>query len=491
MRLWAIPGNHDTDAYEIRRRTVARKMQIPPYQKNNSGGVPVFLPEYGEWRNAQCRAIRLVQRGSSRPFPRDQEVLMVAHHPRFSISGKKPGVKRILADAFRGTRIRSLVASGHGHWFADQLSVHKWHPLCSDGGYYRPSQASRMDFAPGYTVLALQNGRVISTNFPITERGRIQRSNPLLVKMTPTPVKWPFDGIAYPAEIFEEGFYDRTDHLVSFNGVDVGCHFVFCKSITFRVKPSKYSGKVDSFRLAAYISPSLQPIPTCSFSITGTNGSWSCYSVSGRQGPRSLQRSDSTRISERRRLVYQGGNGAHQLFRGLQSLWLGFGSHKDRLTEYEKWISRRYRTIAATPETVPDAITPQSSHSNIVNFRIQSSDRILRSPGPIRDAAISHLVRLAFPNTRRANDKSRACGLPDGPRIPDPESTTMSKSPRICWIGLRSTTNAWSCRRWSQAGRRWFSHCRFTPIQTASAGLESSARNRSTEHSTNGNHRLQ
>lgn len=366
MRIWAVPGNHDTDAFETDADLWRQQMQTPPYQKTVLGGVPVFFLNSGN--GGMLNAGQLAWfKSEVKTISSNQEVVIVAHHPSFFHLWAEAGLKRILTDAFAGHQAVVWLLGGHGHRFEDMLFNHRGtrfvqmevtaaHPKFSNDGK-----------SPGYIMLALQDGRVKSRIFrTVAQSGFVPK--PDVSQMTSKTVRWPFDGVTYPVAVFEEGFYDRTNHLVEFNAVDLGCHFVFCKSVTIRIRPSRYFGKVKTLVLAADISPSMQPPPTCRFSISGADGTWLDVPFPAAKGqglytinlPEDFRNADTAFVKI-----------ATIFTKHLEGFYLSgwaLAADEARLTQYEKWISRRYRTLVEAGENSADSLTPGSRLSNIVNF---------------------------------------------------------------------------------------------------------------------------
>ena len=209
MRLYAVPGNHDTDRFEVDAETWRAQLQIPPYQKKVLGGVPVFFLNSGHagmpdpvqraWFEEQARLI-----------PPDQEVVIIAHHPSFFYVYEEIGLKKIVAQAFAKHRAPVWLVGGHGHAFGEQLLVSgsaRFVQMEVTTG--NPIQGSD-GRSPGYVLLALQDGRVVHRAFRSVLESGFQSLKPV-TQLTPYPLKWVFDSIEYPAVLFEEGFYDRAD----------------------------------------------------------------------------------------------------------------------------------------------------------------------------------------------------------------------------------------------------------------------------------------
>ncbi len=366
MNVWAVPGNHDTDKVETDAELWRELLAIPPYQKTIMGGVPVFFlnsghagsmnPAQVQWFLAEAAAIS-----------KDQEVLIVAHHPSFYYVVSDAGLKRTVATAFAGHRAPIWLIGGHGHAFGDYL--------CTDNG----TRFVQMEVtagttkvwsdgnAAGYALFGLQNGRVACRIFRSLAKETFQ-VRPKVEQLTPLTVHWPFELVRYPCELFLEGEYDRTNRVVAFAANDVRCQFTATQFITYRVNLQRYGGKVRNFLLLATISQGVLPSMSCGFSTTGPNGPWvnvpfqpdDGFGVSTIPIPASYLTAPALYIKVSTSLERYGA--------GVTISGWGLGTEAQYLTPYEKWITTRYRTFLKTPKTAPQAKPDGSQFSNIELF---------------------------------------------------------------------------------------------------------------------------
>ncbi len=366
MRLYAVPGNHDTDKYEEDAETWREQLQIPPYQKQVLGGVPVFFlnsghagmlnPTQSQWFESEASLI-----------PADQEVLIVAHHPSFFHVFVEAGLKRVVSRVFQNHRAPVWLVGGHGHSFGEVLCV------SPDGARFIQMEVTNGNpiqwgdgKSPGYILLALQNGKVIHRAYRSVIESGFQSRKPH-DQITPTPLKFPFDVIEYPAAVFEEGFYDRNGRLTEAIGIDLKSHFILCRSYSVRASLGSARGKFSEFLLSAEI-PAGIAAPTCQFSTTGLDGSWvevpfppanyqQIYRV-----PIPLDLRDCSILFIRVKTQLQGN------YDGITICGWGLAADPATLTGYEKWLSRHYRSILASDATNPTSRPPGSPLTNIEHF---------------------------------------------------------------------------------------------------------------------------
>lgn len=370
MSLRAVPGNHDTDREEDDAQLWREELKMPPFQKCVLGGVPVFFLNSGQagmldenqraWFEAEAKLIH-----------KEQEVLIVAHHPSFYYVYEEIGLKKIVARAFSMHQATVWLVGGHGHGFAEQMLVSGSTKFVQ----MEVTTANRIQWGdakkPGYVLLALQSGRVLYRCFRSVDENSFQVLKPVN-QLTAYPLKWVFDPIAYPAITYEEGFYDRSGRLVSFVGIDLKSHLIVCRSYTVRVNLSKSRGKIKSFLLPANIAKVYAP-PVCEFSNISADGPWFSvsYPVPNGQSIYSveipLQFRETPNLYIRTKTQLQGSND------GISVYGWGLGADVTMLSGYEKWLASNYRTILLNDNTAPTAIPSGSNMTNIEHYAFNVS----------------------------------------------------------------------------------------------------------------------
>lgn len=388
MNLYAVPGNHDTDQIEEDAETWRAQLQIPPYQKTILGGVHVFFLNSGHAGMMNPGQIQWFE-NEARLIPADQEVLIVAHHPSFFYMFVEIGLKRVVSNVFRKHRAPVWVVGGHGHAFQEgylesrsgtrflQMEVTLGHPIQRTRGKL-----------PGYILLALQDGKVIHRSFREVPSSGVpdpgfQVRRPL-EQLTSTPLRFPFDSIDYPAAVFEEGFYDRSQHLTGFVGTDLKSHLIWCRNYTVRANLGNARGKVSEFLLAAEFNVGIGA-PNCHFSATGLDGSWvaGTFPIPNYQQvyrvpiPQQLRNSTNLHI----RVVSQ----LQGSYDGILINGWGLAADPSTLTGFDKWLSLHYRTILPNGQTSPTAKPPSSSLTILEHFafNIPLPAGISESPAPL------------------------------------------------------------------------------------------------------------
>lgn len=363
MPIWAVPGNHDTDAYETDAEMFQEKTGFPPYQRIELAGVPVLLLNTGNggmlngsqetWLRAQAETI-----------PGDQEVLIVQHVPTFSCIFTQAGSKRIIAEAFSHRSAPVYIASGHNHRFDEGLSEFKGTCFVQ----MATTTANRVVFNdkknPGYLLVAVQDGQV---------RARIQRSltvsvfwpRPPLAALPVASVRFPFDGVEYLLDAFEEGFYNTRDYL-EFFGVHVGCYIAYCKRAVLRIAPPRFHGAIRRLYVSGLITASSQP--ACWISRNGSDGPWEelTFPPASGSGLYLIELpGDVATLEQFHVKIDTGLTGNVQGFS-----WSGWAlaSDSSSVTGYEVWLHGIYGTLVRSPESAPDAIARGGSHPNLLTY---------------------------------------------------------------------------------------------------------------------------
>lgn len=363
-RLWAVPGNHDSDNQEITPDLWNQELGIAPYRRLNLGGVPVFLLNSGHagtldpvqktWFLSQVAGI-----------PRNQEVLIVAHHPSFFYMVGETGLKKIVAETFAGWQAPVYLIGGHGHANAHRIASHRgarflqMQVTCADRTQWSDGNAA------GYGLVALAGGRVLTRIFRSVSRNTMQNA-PTEAIVPATRLEWPFDYVPFPARTWET---DGLRHgLVSFLANDLRTHFSYVGNMEWSFDMSPYGGKIREFLLLASISSGVIGTTKVSFAAGGPSPTW----VDRTPGPpdaglvhripipESLRSASVLRIRFSTSLPQYGGS--------ITIGGWGFGSDHTALTGYERWCAVHYRTFLATPETAPDRLPPGQTLSNLELF---------------------------------------------------------------------------------------------------------------------------
>lgn len=363
-RTWAVPGNHDTDNQEITPDLWNQELGIPSHQRLDLGGVPVFLLNSGHagtlhgaqksWFLAQLAGI-----------PRNQEVVIVAHHPSFFYMVGETGLKKIMAEAFAGWQAPVYLIGGHGHAHAHRIASHRgtrflqMQVTCADRTQWNDGNA------PGYGLVALAGGRVLTRIYRSVSRNTIQHA-PTEAIVPATRLEWPFDYVAFPARTWET---DGTRHgLVAQSANDLGTHFSYVGSLEWNFDMSSYGGKAREFLLLASIPSNVLGTTRVSFAGTGNPTVW--IDITPQAADAGLVHRiaipESLRAAQRLRIRF-----TTSLPRYAGSITIGgwgFGSTYDALTGYERWCAVHYRTFLPTPENAPDRIPPGQTQTNLQLF---------------------------------------------------------------------------------------------------------------------------
>ncbi len=397
MRVWAVPGNHDTDVTDTDAEIWREELELPPYQKTILGGVPIFLLNSGNGGMMDARQLAWFK-DEAKLIPLNQEVIIIAHHPSFFYLWSETGLKRILADTFANHQAVVWVVGGHGHAFGDYMLVNGSTRFIQMEVTSANPKSNNDGNAPGYALLALQDGRVVHRMFRTLKETGFRSLKPPS-QIPSERAKWAFDEIIYPAQIFEHGFYKRADHLVAFKGVDLGCHWINMKSLTVKVSTAKFQGKVDTFVFGADLPAGFLPFPTCSFSPTGVDGSWlevpfppgkgnGLYKVSI---PAALRNSANVFVRLHTPLTYY--------YHGFKVFGWALAATGSQLSGFEKWLSSRYRTLEPITDSVVNGNTPGSNFANIANFGFNLPTTL--TPPPLAGASLPPNTITGLPQYSR------------------------------------------------------------------------------------------
>jgi hypothetical protein len=366
MRLFAVPGNHDTDKLETDAETWRTQLSIPPYQKQVLGGVPVFFLNSGH-----AGGLNPVQQAwfeaETAQIPSDQEILIIAHHPTFFHGAQEGALRKTIADSLPGHQAPVWIVGGHGHSFGERLCADKGRRFIQmevTAGNPKPTGDGRN---PGYILLGLSGGKVACRIFrSLKEAGHGVRAP--LSSLPSTRVEWPFEKIQFPAELFVEGFYDRADRLISFAAADLKFHFVFTQHITYRIRPSRFGGKLSSFLLLGQIRSAARPTATCSFSASGTGGPWVSTPITQTSVAQVFTIPIPTEFRNAEFLHVRISTSLPSNQSDMEIVGWGTAASAEDLTGYEKWIATHYRTILPTAKAAPTFRPQGSTLTNLEHF---------------------------------------------------------------------------------------------------------------------------
>ncbi len=369
MRLWSVPGNHDTDRQENDAELWRTELGTPPYQKSVLGGVPVFFLNSGhagmmdpvqiQWFNNEASTIAA-----------DQEVLIICHHASFAYLTTSCGLKRTVATAFTGHRAAVWIMSGHGHRFYEDCYVNKGTRFIQGHVTAASTKVWSEGKAPGYTLLGLQGGQIVC---------RIQRSTrvggftvlPPLSALRFSNLRWAFDRIEYPGELFHEGFYDRRGRVLSFAAVDLKCQFGRVQNIIWKLNLARYGGKIRDFLISGTLGTTARLTARCAFSTSGPSGPWldaSIPSTAASDANQAYRIPIPGHFLNATDLFVKISTEAPSNLSDMEIAGWGTAASSEDLTGYERWIAGTYRTFLLNAETNPLTIPPGSSLTNLELF---------------------------------------------------------------------------------------------------------------------------
>lgn len=411
LDIVAVPGNHDTDGQELLAGGTPElwleEIQTPPYQKRVLAGVPVFFlnsghggdldPTQAAWFAAEAALI-----------PSDQEVLVVAHTPSLFYANIQIGLKRKLLAAFGGRAAPVWIIGGHDHSFAETLFLYKGTQFIQ----METTTANPIQWGdgnqPGYVVLALQNGRVACRIFRILRAPSFFSPRKPLAQLAPVPIKWAFELIEYPAEVFEEGDYDRFGRVVGFLANDIITHFSYLQYFTVQTDLSRFGGKVRDFLVSAIMAESMISTMSCSFSEVGPNGPWESVPFPTVYPNNVFRITIPSRFWSSPHLYVKLATSLERYSANVYLGGWGLAAEGSALNGYEKWISKQYKTIVQNNLTSPLARPPGGTLTNLEHFAfniplsgaISSGPSILSNPAisgsPVYSATFRNLMNFRF-----------------------------------------------------------------------------------------------
>lgn len=363
MPMWMIPGNHDTYAYETDAEMFQEQMGVPPYQRIELGGVPIFLLNTGN-AGMLNPAQEAWLRAEAATVPADRDILIVQHIPTFSVIYTQAGSKRIIAEAFSNRTAPVYIASGHNHRFDEGVTAHNGTRFVQ----MATTTANRVVFNdkknPGYLVLGLQDGMV---------KARVQRSltvagfwaRPPVESLPTGEVRFPFDSVTELISAYEEGFYDRNG-TIEFSGVHVGCYISYCKWATVKITPKSYYGGIRRFIVSGLITAAAQP--TCSISSDGPEGPWNALEFPTAKGSGLYEVAIPESYADASEIHIKVDTGLTSSVQGFS--WSGWAIASDSatLSGYEKWLLGIYGTLLKTEANSPESIALGGAHENLLTF---------------------------------------------------------------------------------------------------------------------------
>jgi hypothetical protein len=423
LELVTVPGNHDTDNQENLAGGVPQlwldELATPPYQKRVLGGVAVFFlnsghagdlgPVQAQWFADEVAALSP-----------DQEVLIVAHHPSLFYLTFQTGLKRKVVSAFAGHRAPVWLIGGHDHGFGESLFLHRGTRFIQmETTTGNPVQWGDGNH-PGYAVLGLQDGRVAcrmyrSLNLPVFFGARKP-----VDQLTPRQLIWPFELIDFPAALFEEGEYDRTQYVVNLLGNDVISYITYLQFIVYRIDLSRFGGKVHEFLVSAGMASTMIPTMTCSFSEAGPNGPWVdvAFQPPDIRNIYHIPIPSQFRSSPQIHVRVATSKPRYEADISLGG-W-GLAAAGGTLNGYEKWISTHYRTILQTPLTAPLAKPPGSQETNLEHFAFNIPTPVSIASGvpippisgkPVHTSAIGNVINFRFARRSAASAPLVTCDV--------------------------------------------------------------------------------
>ncbi|MCX6875063.1 MAG: metallophosphoesterase [Verrucomicrobia bacterium] len=365
IQTWIVPGNHDTDNLENMQERGpelwCRYFDRPAYQRTTMGGVPVFFLNSGHAGQLDpAQEAWLVSQAAM--ISKDQEVLVVAHHPSLFYLVGETGLKRSLAKAFAGWTAPVFVIGGHGHQFVDEAFVNNGTRFIQMEVTAGSSKVWSEGAAPGYAVIGMSNGRVLSRVFRSVKLDRTD-ARPTAGQMPTKPLPWPFERVPYPGKLIET--HGVREGLEGFVGSDVRDHFVYVESMAWSFPMADYRGKAREFLLLASVAESVRPTVTVSFSDMGPSGPWTTVPLPPHDGGyvHRVPLPETMRMA--RRLWVGFSTTMLRYGAGIGVSGWGIGSSADALTGYERWIAGRYRTFVNNAKTAPSTVPPGETRTNL------------------------------------------------------------------------------------------------------------------------------
>jgi hypothetical protein len=266
---------------------------------------------------------------------------------------------------FGGRKGRVWIASGHDHRFEYQMYLYEGTEFVQMEVTAANPLASSDQRSPGYIVLTLQDGKVISRLYRslVTDGFQVMQ---LIPEAKGKKVAFQFDSVALTVDRFEEGLYDRSGRVISFTGVHVGSYFAYLKKITLLIRTQDYLGKLAEVILSGTIPSAVQP--TCQISLTGADGTWENLVFPGNRGgglfrvviPTTYRAADSFQLK-----VDIGRYGSVDGFN--LSGW-ALAADPSSLSLYARWLQRVYGHLRIESATNPLTITPGTSQVNLTNY---------------------------------------------------------------------------------------------------------------------------
>lgn len=271
MQQWIIPGNHDTDAQEIQPELWSEITGYPAFQRADISGVPVFFlngRHSGDFDEAQIAWLET----QFTTIADDQEIVVFVHQPSLGKIARERGVKRELVRMLAGRSGRVWVFSGHEHRFDDDTYIEKGTQFIQTIVTTANAQAFNDGRNPGFALIGLQNGRVVTRVFKdVKNTNYILR--PTVAPGQGQAFSWPYEDVEFPVLIRDEGSYSRDDYLFQVTSGDTGTWLSYVRNLSWKLPLSAYGQNVNEVLMLGTGSYS------CEFSIDGSDGSWESVGV--------------------------------------------------------------------------------------------------------------------------------------------------------------------------------------------------------------------
>ncbi|MCX6875064.1 MAG: metallophosphoesterase [Verrucomicrobia bacterium] len=390
---WIVPGNHDTDNEDVVPELWMAKLWRLPYQRTELGGVPVFFLNSGHAGMLDSAQDEWFA-GEAAGISRDREILVVAHHPSLFYMVGETGLKRSLARIFAGWRATVFVIGGHGHGFhLDCFTDHGTRFVQMEVATAN-GKAWSDGVKPGFAVLGLNGGRVLSRIYRPAGKAWIQVLPPV-ESMAHKRLPWPFERVPWPG-YYVEAYASRSE-LVSFEACDMRGHFGYVQSLSWRFPMASYQDKAREFLLLASVADSVRYTVTVSFADGDSSGPWLSVPLPGHDGgyvhrvpiPETLRGVESLKVKFSTSIP--------RYAAGISIGGWGIGSLAEALTGYERWCAGRYRTFVPNAASAPEAVPSGQTFSNLELFAFNLAPPEIVGMATVRLSGTPVFARKTFP----------------------------------------------------------------------------------------------
>ncbi|MGC6464505.1 MAG: metallophosphoesterase family protein [Akkermansiaceae bacterium] len=399
IEIKIIPGNHDTYNFEEDAQLWSEYSKNDPYQTFqfhglkfillNSGHAGSIDPKQQFWFEAEVASAS-----------EESEIYVFMHQPLGSfISGR--AMNQSFSRAFRNYRGKVWAGAGHVHVF--RFGGYKIHDHCSVvqniTATGSPVAFNGDGKSPGYSLICVKDGKVIHHFHRDVKGGDlVAPPNPDRTEKFPK-LPDPFDGLAYPLLICEEGEYRREDYLREITGWDVnGLWWSYVHSLELEFDLSLYRGMAHQLALLGSYTSSFQLISE--FSSDGGD-TWLSAENSLVPGkfiyttiPKAMRSSESVRV----RFSTDSPRYSFNFFLGGFSLVPDPG----KISRLDDWRWENFGTILDEGKAASREVAPKGGCSNLEKFAygipVESSGRPLVDP---QSGVINGLPKL----TRNATGK--------------------------------------------------------------------------------------